>query len=234
VGNRRVGIVTVLACLLPLSLIAPVGAHHVGVFTPKDDDITKNFKEIKFAGRASRFDLALRLFDDGIVHATMEKHEKRLPRGLEDELRAALKAKDLPGAELRLTIFLAFMTGERIHDALAKLKDPNLSPEQRPERARKILNAAWRYYNLADFVVTMQDPKAATTLRIGFEDAATYLGGTMADPMWAAGAEAKPAKPDESKALVVLGRMVETIQRYVLDGAAVARAGGARKFLPRR
>ncbi len=228
------GVTIALTGLLNVSLLAPVGAHHVGVFTPKDDDITKNFKEIKFAGRAGRFDVSLKLFDDGIVHATMEKHEKSLPRGLEDGLRAALKAQDLPGTELRLTIFLAFLTRERIRDAMAKLQDPGLSPEQRPEHARKILNAAWRYYNLADFVITMQDPKAAATLRIGFEDAATYLGGMMVDPMWAAGGNAKPAKPDEGKAAVVLDRMLETIQQYIVDGAAVARAGSAKKFLPRR
>ena len=75
------------------------------------------------------------------------------------------------------------------------------------------MNAAWRYYNLADFVITMQDPKTAATLRIGCEDAATYLGGMMVDPMWAAGAYAKPAKPDEGKAAVVLGTMSEALQK---------------------
>lgn len=74
--RKRFAISTVLGVLLSVSSLAPVAAHHVGVFIPKDDDITKNFKDIKFASQAGRFDVALKLFDDGIVHATIEKHEK--------------------------------------------------------------------------------------------------------------------------------------------------------------
>lgn len=214
------------------------GAHHVGVFTPKDTDITLNFKQIKASAQAGRFDVAVRLFDDGILHDTMEKYEKALPAGLEDGLRAALKAKDLPGAELRLSIFLAFLTRERIRDAVMKVKleDAGTSREQRWEQVRKVLNAAWRYYNLADFVIMQQNAKASVALRMAFEDAQTYLGGMMIDPMWAAGsgANSKRVPPDEGKALAALALMERTLGEFIREGALVARKGGAKEFLPRR
>ena len=222
-------------------------AHHVGVFVPKDTDITLNFKQIKAASQAGRFDVALKLFDDGILHDTMEKHEKNLQPGLEDGLRAALKAKDLPGVELRLSLFLAFLTRERVRDATSRLSDAGIAPAERQEQARKILNAAWRYYNLADFVITKQDPKAGVALRMTFEDAQTFLGGMLVDPMWAAasnpcrpsaakdpsGANSRPAGPDEGKALAALALMEERLGEVIREGALVARKGGAKQFLPR-
>lgn len=228
-------------------LLAPglAGAHHVGVFTPKDTDLTLNFRQIKAAAQAGRFDVALRLFDEGVLHDTMEKHEKQLPAGLEDGLRASLRARDLPGVELRLSIVLAFLTGERVREAVARVRDPGPPPERRQEDARKILNAAWRYYNLADFVVSQQNPKAAVALRMAFEDAQTFLGGMLADPMWAAAAGSGgpgtgppqaggPAGVDEGKALAALGIMERTLAEFILQGARVARKGGAKTFLPRR
>lgn len=226
--------VAILAgALLSVSLLAPVHAHHVGVFNPKDDNITKNFKNIRFAGQAGRFDVALKLFDDGILHATMERYEKSLPSGLEEGLRASLKAQDLPGLELRLSIFLAFLGKERVGDAMKRLQDPGLSPERRREHARRILDAAWRYYNLADFVISRQDPKAAAAVRMAFEDAQTFLGGMMVDPMWAAAANAKPAEPDERRASAAITLIDGTLGKVIRDGALVARRGGAKKFLPR-
>lgn len=229
-------------------------AHHVGVFIPKDTDITLNFKEIKASAQAERFDVAVKLFDEGILHATMEKHEKSLPSGLEDGLRASLKTRDLPGAELRLSIFLAFLTRERVRDAAARLRDSAVSPEQRREQVRKILNAAWRYYNLADFVISKQNPKAAVTLRMAFEDAQTYLGGMMVDPMWAAGSNPCSPRPvktpgesagvpgassraigaDDGKARAALVSMEHTLGEVIGEGARLARTGGAKEFLPRR
>lgn len=236
--------------VLGVGPLALAGAHHVGVFTPKDDDITKNFKEIKFSSQAGRFDVALKLFDDGIVHATMEKLEKELPPGLEDGLRAALKAKNLPGVELRLALFLAFMTRDRTRGAAAKLSESSLEPAARRDRARKLVNAAWRYYNLADFVISRQDPKASVRLRMAFEDAQTYLGGMLIDPMWAAGSNPcnpRPAKtpgepaeaaakagPDDGKAIAALALMERTLGEVIREGARAARTGGAKQFLPRR
>ena len=247
-----------LALILGIALIAgPVGlapAHHVGVFTPKDTDVTVNFKQIKASAQAGRFDVAVKLFDDGILHDTMEKYEKNLPPGLEDGLRASLKASDLPGAELRLSIFLAFLTRERVGDAIARMKDPGMAREQRWEQVRKVLNAAWRYYNLADFVISKQNAKAAVALRMAFEDAQSYLGGMMVDPMWAAGSNpcnprpaktseelagaarvnSKPVVPNEGKALAALALMERTLGEVIREGALVARKGGAKEFLPRR
>jgi hypothetical protein len=222
------------ALILLAGIAAPADAHHVGVFIPKDDDLTKNLKEIRFAAQAGRPELAVKLFDDGIVHATMEKQEKRLPRGLEDGLRAALQRQDLPGAELRLAIFLAFLTQERLGEAKTRLGRSDLAPERRREHGRKLITAAWRYYNLADFVISAQSPKAGAGLRMGFEDAQTYLGGIMVDPMWAAAATAKPAEPDEGKASAVLARMLDILRTFVGEADVVARRGHAGRFLPKR
>ncbi len=222
------------ALILFAAISDPAAAHHVGAFIPKDDDVTRNLKEIRFAAEAGRPVLAVKLFDEGIVHTTMEKEEKRLPRGLEDGLRAALHRQDRPGTELRLAIFLAFLTRERLSDARARIHRPDLRPERRREQARKLINAAWRYYNLADFVITAQDARTGVALRIGFEDAQTYLGGMMVDPMWAAAANAKPAEPDEGKATAVIDGMVRILAQLMADAARIARAGEAGRFLPRR
>lgn len=222
------------ALILLAAISDPAAAHHVGVFIPKDDDITRNLKEIRFAAQAERPELAVKLFDEGIVHATMEKEEKRLPDGLEDGLRTAFRRQDMPGIELRLAIFLAFLTRERLADARARIDRLDLSPDRRREQARKLINAAWRYYNLADFAITAQDAKTGVALRIGFEDAQTYLGGMMVDPMWAAAAAAKPAEPDEAKATAVIDGMVRILAQFMADAARIARAGQAGRFLPRR
>ena len=222
-------VVVAVALGLGLSPLTPTHAHHVGVFTPKDDDITKNFKDIKFASQAGRFDVALKLFEEGVVHETMERFEKALPPRLEDHLRAALKTQDLPGVESRLALFLAFMTRERVRTAVGRLREPRLQSEQRREQARKLLDAAWRYYNLADFVISRQDPKASVTLRLAFEDAQSFLGGTMVDPMWATGRSApgtttppgvspKGVRPDDEKAAAALNLMEGTLDEVLRRG----------------
>lgn len=211
--GRRVASVLVLAVVV--GAVGPAAAHHVGAFVPKDDDVSRNFKEIKFAVEAGRFDLALRLFDDGVIHATMEKEEKRLPRGLEDALRAALRGKDSAGVELRLAVFLTFMTRERLAFARERLRRADLTPERRQQQVRRVLDAAWRYYNLADFAVVTRDAKTSAALRLGFEDAYTYLGGAMVDPMWAGAASAGASRVDEAKAAAVIGRLIETSAQFI-------------------
>ncbi len=233
--------------LLTLGLLlaaGPTAAHHVGAFTPKDTDLTLNFKQIKAAAQAGRFETALRLFDQGALHDAMERYEKDIPAGLEDDLRAALRARDLPGMELRLSIFLAFLTQTRVRDAAARLRAAGVPPERRRDDARRILNAAWRYYNLADFVVSQQNAKASVALRIAFEDAQTYVGGMLADPMWAPGAGsgatggagvlASQAVLDEDKALAAIARMDRTLAEFIQEGVRVAQKGGAKAFLPRQ
>lgn len=226
----RLRLAPLLALAISIGAVGPATAHHVGVFIPRDDDVTTNFKEIKFAVEAGRFELALKLFDDGVVHATMEKEEKRLPRGLEDGLRAALRGKDGPGVELRLAVFLAFMTRERLAFALERLRRADLPAERRRDDVRRVLDAAWRYYNLADFAVVSRDAKTSAALRIGFEDAYTYLGSAMVDPMWAGAAGPGASRVDEAKAAAVIGRLMETSARFIAHGAGLGRAGpGPRK-----
>lgn len=208
-----------LALAITIAPGGPAAAHHVGVFVPRDDDITKNFKEIKFAVAASRFDVARRLFDEGVVHATMEKEEKRLPRGLEDRLRAALRGRDSAGVELGLAVFLTFMTRERLAFALERLRRTDLAPERRGEQVRRVLDAAWRYYNLADFAVVSRDAKASAALRLGFEDTYTFLGGAMVDPMWAGAASAGAGRIDEAKAASAIAQLIETTEGFVTRGA---------------
>lgn len=231
---RSVARVLAPALILLAGIAAPAAAHHVGVVIPRDDDLTRNVKEIRYAAQAGRPALAAKLFDEGIVHATMEKEEKRLPRGLEDGLRAALQRGDLPGSELRLAVVLAFLARERLREARARIERPGLPPDRRRAQARKLVDAAWRYYNLADLVVSAQDAKTGVTLRVGFEDAQTHLGGMMVDPMWAGAAAAKPANPDDGKATAVLDGMTSALGRFMVDAARIARAGGAARFLPRR
>jgi len=226
----RIGVASLLALAIVTGAVGPAAAHHVGVFIPRDDDVTTNFKEIKFAVEAGRFDLALRLFDDGVVHTTMEKEEKRLPRGLEDGLRAALRGKDSPGVELRLAVFLTFMTRERLAFALERLRRTDLPPERRREQVRRVLDAAWRYYNLADFVVVSRDAKTSAALRIGFEDTYTYLGSAMVDPMWAGAASAGASRVDEAKAAAVIGRLMEASAGFIAHGATPGRAGAGTRF----
>ena len=48
----------------------PAAAHHVGVYVPRDNEVSANFKQIKFALQARKFDVALRLFDNGAPRRT--------------------------------------------------------------------------------------------------------------------------------------------------------------------
>src|SRR5439155_1517951 len=40
---------------------------------------------------------------------------------------------------------------------------------------RKFLEAIWRYYNLVDFLVTQRNARAATTVRLAFDEAEGYV-----------------------------------------------------------
>ena len=63
--------------------------------------------------------------------------------------------------------------------------------------AQKFLEAIWRYYNLVDFVVGQNDPKAAVAVRLAFDEAE---GDAKAPPAAARGNVAPesrrvPARP---------------------------------------
>jgi len=49
----------------------PAAAHHTGVYAPKDNAITTNFRDVKFSVQAGKFDVALRRFDEGPLRAEM-------------------------------------------------------------------------------------------------------------------------------------------------------------------
>src|SRR6266542_565291 len=56
-----------------------------------------------------------------------------------------------------------------------QLADPHTAPATRVASGGKILDAIWRYYNLVDFAVSQRDPKAATAVRLAFEEAESYV-----------------------------------------------------------
>src|SRR5204862_4871740 len=72
-----------LAALAALASVAPAAAHHTGVYTPKDNAITANFKQVKFSVQAGKFEVALRLYEGGPPCAEMRAPAAGLPAGLE-------------------------------------------------------------------------------------------------------------------------------------------------------
>jgi hypothetical protein len=53
------------AALLASLAAGSAAAHHTGVYTPKDNAVTTNFKQIKFSVEARKFDVARRLYLGG-------------------------------------------------------------------------------------------------------------------------------------------------------------------------
>jgi hypothetical protein len=62
------------------------------------------------------------------------------------------------------------------------LADPVPAPPARAAAARKLLEAIWRYYNLVDFALTQRDAKAATGIRLAFEEAEESVKDRAATP----------------------------------------------------
>src|SRR5436190_632813 len=94
-----------------------------------------------------------------------------LPLALESRIREALKAGDARAAETGLMIFFAALVRELALEADRMLVDGRGPAKARVASANKFLEAIWRYYNLVDFAVAERDPKAATAVRLAFEDA---------------------------------------------------------------
>lgn len=164
-----------MRALVTLALLlagaASAGAHHVGVYTPRDNEITTNFKQIKFSLQAKRFEVALRFFEQGALRAAMRQKAGSLPPGLEAGTRAALQAQDALEVERRLMIFFAALTRELAIEADHRLADLTLSPPMRAETGQRFLEAMWRYYNLVDFAVSSRDSKTSTAVRLAFDEA---------------------------------------------------------------
>jgi hypothetical protein len=186
----------------------PAAAHHVGLYTPRDNDVSTNFKQIKFALQAGKPGVALTLFQTGALRQEMRARTASLPAGLEESTRAALKAGDAREAELRLMTFFAGLARDLAREADRQLADSTADTAGRAATGRKFLEAIWRYYNLIDFVVSQRDNKAAVAVRLAFDEAETYV---KSDSLRTA------ADPDRARE--PLRRIAETLGRVIEQSA---------------
>jgi hypothetical protein len=188
---------------LLLAVAAPAGAHHVGVYTPRDNEITTNFKQIKFSLQARRFEVALRFFEQGALRAAMRQKAGSLPPGLEAGTRAALQAQDALEVERRLMIFFAALARDLAIEADRRLADPTLSPPARAETGQRFLEAMWRYYNLVDFAVSSRDGKISTAVRLAFDEAES-------DAKTASASEADRLRQPLRRIAQILSKLIDT------------------------
>jgi len=200
-----------VAALAPVAVLAgvvtaglpppgPAAAHHVGTYVARDNEISANFKQLKFAIQARRFDVAGRLFEAGALRTELRARAAGLPAGLESTIREGLRAQDAARAERGLMIFFVALARDLATDADRRLARP-AAREARLAAGRKFLEAVWRYYNLVDFAVSQHDPKAAVAVRLAFDDAEGYAGASAApaaaaDPGAARRPPAAPADPE--------------------------------------
>ena len=171
-----------VALLALLVIASPAAAHHVGAYVPRDNDVSANFKQIKFSMQARKFDVALRLYEDGALRRELGKQAAGLPAGLETSIRDALRAGDATKAEAGLMVFFAALVRDLALTADRQLADAQQPPAVRVAGGGKILEAIWRYYNLVDFAVAQRDPRAATAVRLAFEDAESQAKATPPAP----------------------------------------------------
>lgn len=199
----------------------PAVAHHVGAYVPRDNEISANFKQIKFAIQARKFDVAQRLFETGAVRAEMRVQAARLPAGLEEATRAALGAGDGPRGERCLMVFFAALIRDLALEADRRLAGTEEAAAARVAAGQKFLEAIWRYYNLVDFAVSQYDPKAAVAVRLAFDEAEGYARGRTAAVGSDVGPESKRVTgraveaPDPEKVREPLQRMVRTLSGLI-------------------
>ena len=167
----RPGCASALALALAMLAVAPATAHHTGTYTPKDNAITTNFKQLKFSVQAGKFDVARRLFDDGPLRREMRARAAALPDGLEARTRAAFDAGDAAEVERGLMLFFAALGRDLALEAERQLA-AGAAPA--PTGAR-FLEAIWRYYNLVDFAVSRRDARASVAMRLAYDDAETLV-----------------------------------------------------------
>ena len=168
-----------MTTLALLTTAAPMraAAHHVGTYTVRDNEISQNFKQIKFALQARKLDVATKLYDEGAVRREMKAQAARLPAGLEARTQAALRAGDVPRAEAGLAALFAALARDLAVEADRKVVDTAGTAETRIAAANRFLEAIWRYWNLIDFVASQRDPKAAVAIRLAFDEAETFTRG---------------------------------------------------------
>jgi hypothetical protein len=204
----RPALASALALLLTMLAVAPAAAHHTGTYTPKDNAITTNFKQLKFSVQAGKFDVARRLFDDGPLRGEMRTRAAALPDGLEARTRAAFDAGDAAEVERGLMIFFAALGRD-----LALEADRQLGAGAAPApTGARFLEAIWRYYNLVDFAVSRRDARASVAMRLAYDDAETLV---------------RPVKPPVA---VSAARVRESFRRIadILSGIIQARPAPAR------
>jgi hypothetical protein len=205
--GARLAAHALLLVLVPLT----AAAHHVGLYTPRDNDVSTNFKQVKFALEAGKPDVALRLFDTGALRQEMRARAAALPPDMEQTTRAAIQAGDTRAAELRLTIFFAGLTRDLAREGERQLADSTAGVEARAAVGRRFLEAIWRYYNLIDFVVSQRDNKAAVAVRLAFDEAEASV---KSDP-------ARPAV-DPDRLRQPLRRIADTLGRVIEQFATAA------------
>ncbi len=165
----------VLATIIAASAVAPALAHHVGIYVPRDNDISANFKQLKFSIQAGKFDVAVRLFETGALRKELRARAATLPPGLGESIRNALTARDAATAERGLMVFFIALVRDLALEADRQLADQTATAETRTASGSKFLEAIWRYYNLVDFAVGQRDPKAAAAIRLAFDEAEGYV-----------------------------------------------------------
>ncbi|PYO03313.1 MAG: hypothetical protein DMD91_01420 [Candidatus Rokuibacteriota bacterium] len=161
---------------------ARAAAHHVGTYTPRDNDVSANFKQLKFSIEARKFDVALRLYDEGALRKELRARAAQLPGGLDGAIRAALQRDDAPEAERGLMVFVVALARDLALEADRQLADVAAPADVRAAAGRKFLEAIWRYYNLVDFAVTQRNAQAATTVRLAFDEAEGYVKAATPAP----------------------------------------------------
>ncbi len=161
-----------------LGLLAqPAAGHHVGTWAPRDNEISANFKQVKFAIQAGRLDVARRLYEGGALRRELLDRAGALPAGLDARIAGALARGDARAAEEGLMLFFAALIRDLAREADRQLGEPGESAEARAAAGRRFLEAIWRYYNLVDFAVTQRDARTATTVRLAFDEAEALVKG---------------------------------------------------------
>ena len=225
VSNRPPALRAGLASLVTIvALAAPVAAHHVGTWTPRDNEISANLKQLKFSMQARKFDVALRLYEAGAVRRELRARAVELPTRLDDEIRAALGAGDGADAERGLALVFAVLIRHLARDAESQVADAKASREARAAAGQRFLEAIWRYYNLVDFVIGQRQPKAAAAVRLAFDEAEGYAKGTAAPTAGnpcAGPKRASPGPADPDKMLEPL-RRIARIMSGVIEALATS------------
>ena len=215
---------------LALALAAPAAgrAHHVGAYTARDNEISQNFKQIKFALQARKVDVAIRLYEDGAVRREMKAQAAKLPAGLDAATLAALRAGDVPRAEAGLAALFAALARDLAIEADRRLADTATGADARLAAANRFLEAIWRYWNLIDFVASQRDPKAAVAIRLAYDEAESLTRSANSPVAANPCAGPRPAVPprpaaDPARLRAPLARIAQTLHGVVQTLETVTR-----------